>query len=66
MMMKILCWNNRGAGDRDKRIIVKETCRQWRVDILTLQETKLVSCGRKVQLDLWGRKDWDFVHKEAL
>jgi len=44
--LNILSWNIRGLRIRVKECI-KELCKQWRVDILILRETKLGRIGRK-------------------
>lgn len=34
--------------------------------MITLQETKIQSMDRKISKDLWGRREFDFVHKPAI
>jgi endonuclease/exonuclease/phosphatase family metal-dependent hydrolase len=38
---KILSWNVRGLNEGGKRLKVRNLIRQWKADIICLQETKL-------------------------
>ena len=40
MKFKILSWNVRGANAPDKRKVIKNFLRNYRVDLVCLQETK--------------------------
>lgn len=67
MMMPVICsWNIRGIGRGEKRWGVRDFLKRGKGDIITLQETKLQSIDRKISADLWGRGDFDFVHKPAV
>ena len=44
--LKILSWNVRGLNDCRKRSIVKNLLREWKCDVICLQETKLTSMDR--------------------
>ena len=48
MNLKILSWNVRGLNDRRKRSIVKNLLRDWKCDVICLQETKLTSMDRQM------------------
>ena len=75
MNLKILSWNVRGLNDRRKRSIVKNLLRDWKFDVICLQETKLTGMDRQtdggefVELPLcglggFGRSPdsrWDFA-----
>ena len=41
MNLKILSWNVKGLNDCRKRLIVKNLLREWKCDVICLQETKL-------------------------
>ena len=43
MNLKILSWNVRGLNDGRKRLIVKNLLRDWKCDVICLQETKLAA-----------------------
>ena len=40
MNLKIISWNVRGLNERDKRLLVRNLIRNWRLDIVRLQEIK--------------------------
>ena len=42
MKLKLLSWNVRGANDRSKRKIIKTFIRNQKVDLLCIQETKIL------------------------
>ena len=46
LSLKILSWNVRGLNDCRKRLIVKNLLREWKCDVICLQETKLTSMDR--------------------
>jgi hypothetical protein len=41
MKLKLLTWNLRGLNDPKKRVVLKNWLREWKVDVVCLQETKL-------------------------
>jgi len=41
MKPKILSWNVRGLNKGDKRLRVRNLLRQWKANIICLQDTKL-------------------------
>ena len=41
MRICILCWNVKGANDRDKRKVIKALIKSQKVDLACLQETKM-------------------------
>jgi exonuclease III len=63
MKCNILSWNMRGLNCPVKRLMVRNLLRQWRVDIVCLQETKLELISRKDVTNLWGCRyvDWCYV-----
>jgi endonuclease/exonuclease/phosphatase family metal-dependent hydrolase len=54
MNCNILSWNVRGLNCPDKRLTVRNLLRQWRVDIVCLQETKLDFISRRDVSSLMG------------
>ncbi|KAB2635279.1 hypothetical protein D8674_025813 [Pyrus ussuriensis x Pyrus communis] len=46
--MKIISWNVRGLGSRQKRLILKQQFRRLKPDIIILQETKKASINRRL------------------
>ena len=60
MNLKILSWNARGLNDGRKRLIVKNLLRDWKCDVICLQETKLAGLDRQLVDSLWSCpfKDW--------
>ena len=61
--MKIVSWNVRGLNDGSKRLMVRHLLKQWKADLVCLQETKLQSLSRGLIRSLWGghHVDWLFV-----
>jgi exonuclease III len=64
MLMKcnILSWNVRGLNCPNKRLMMRNLLRQWRVDIVCLQETKLDLISRKIIKSLWGCSYADYCY----
>jgi exonuclease III len=60
MKPKTLSWNVRGLNDGDKYLRVRNLLREWKVDIVCFQETKLEVVSRSVVRSLWGchNVDW--------
>ncbi|KAG6636557.1 hypothetical protein CIPAW_11G119300 [Carya illinoinensis] len=54
MLPKILTWNVRGLNDINKRLRIRSLLRQWKVDIICLQETKLKQITRRTIQSIWG------------
>ena len=44
MNLKLLSWNVRGLNDFSKRLRVKNLHKQWKADLVCLQEMKLRVC----------------------
>jgi len=53
MKPKILSWNVRGLNEGDKRLKVRNLIRQWKTDIICLQETKLEFISNSLVRSLW-------------
>jgi hypothetical protein len=56
----IISWNVRGLNKRKKQLRVSNLLRDWKADIVCLQETKLKGMSRNIVCSLWGRShvDW--------
>ncbi|KAG6634121.1 hypothetical protein CIPAW_12G097200 [Carya illinoinensis] len=54
MKPKILSWNVRGLNSPNKRLRVKNLIRDWKADIICLQETKLKHVDRSIIRSLWS------------
>ena len=63
MNLKIISWNVRGLNERDKRLLVRNQIRNWRLDIVRLQEIKLELITKGVIRSLWGGQhvDWSYL-----
>lgn len=55
MKINLFSWNIRGLGKDRMRESVKDACSRWKVDILVLQETKMLNFSSRDGLELWGR-----------
>ena len=62
MKPKMLSWYVRGLNEKDKRMRIRGLIRNWKADIVCLQETKLKYVNRSVVRSLCGCKhlDWCF------
>ena len=54
MKPKILSWNVRGLNAREKCLRVRNLLRDWKVDIVCFQETKIDAMSRRIVRSLWG------------
>ena len=46
MKIKMISWNVRGLNDSRKRLVVKNLLREWKCDVVCLQETKITSMNK--------------------
>ena len=53
MKIKMILWNVRGLNDPWKRF-VKNLLREWKCDVVCLQETKIASMNRQLVCSLWS------------
>lgn len=53
MKPKLLSWNVRGLNKGDKRLIVRNLLRRWKVDIICLLESELELISSSVVRSLW-------------
>jgi len=60
MKPKIMSWNVRGMNDTKKRFQIRGLLREWKMDIMCLQETKMQVISREVVRSVWGcvHVDW--------
>jgi exonuclease III len=54
MKLKILSWNVRGLNNPWKREVVKNLLRDWKGDVVCLQETKLTTVNLSIIRSIWG------------
>ena len=48
--MKIISWNARGLGSRNKRRVVKDFLRSENLDVAMIQETKKEKCDKRLMI----------------
>jgi exonuclease III len=60
MKPKILSWNVRGLNNRFKCLRISNLLRDWKVDIMCFQETKVQNPSRSFVRSIWGCNyvDW--------
>ena len=46
MKIRMISWNVRGLNDPRKRHVVKNLLREWKCDVVCLQEMKIASMNR--------------------
>lgn len=51
--MKMISWNVRGLGSREKRAAVKDVIRKFRAKIVLIQESKLSVVSDSLVKDVW-------------
>ncbi|KAG2695986.1 hypothetical protein I3760_07G037600 [Carya illinoinensis] len=63
MKPKIVYWNVRGLNELNKRLRIRNMLREWKVDIVCLQETKLKTIDRRIVRSLWSgvHVDWAYL-----
>ncbi|KAF5467563.1 hypothetical protein F2P56_017374 [Juglans regia] len=62
MKPKILSWNVRGLNEVEKRLRIRRLLREWKADIVCLQETKLKMISRRIIRSLWSNIYVDWVY----
>jgi exonuclease III len=63
MKPKLLSWNVRGLNESGKRLRVRNLLKQWKVNIICLQETKLELISSSIVRSVWGCQhvDWCYL-----
>ena len=56
MKLKLLSWNVRGLNDPKIREILRNWLRNWKVDVVCLQETKLDKVDWRLIQSIWGNR----------
>ena len=46
MKIKMISWNVRGFNDPRKQLVVKNLLREWKCDVVCLQEMKIANMNR--------------------
>jgi exonuclease III len=59
---KIISWNVRGMNELEKRTKMRGLLREWKADIVCLQETKMEVIRREVVYSVWGCVYVDWVY----
>jgi len=64
-MVRLLSWNVRGLNDIAKRAMLKNVLREWKCDLICLQETKLEDVELNVVRSIWGNHQVGFSMLKA-
>ncbi|XP_070677899.1 uncharacterized protein [Malus domestica] len=64
-LMKIISWNVRGLGSRQKWLILKQQFQCLKPDIIILHETKKASIDRRLMASVWGSKFKEWIYAPA-
>ncbi|KAG2697380.1 hypothetical protein I3760_07G102700 [Carya illinoinensis] len=67
MKPKILSWNVQGLNDPSKCLRVKNLIREWKADVICLQETKMKFIDKNIIRSLWNCFDagWTTLDSEG-
>ena len=66
MSLRLLSWNVRGLNNPRKREVYKNLLKDWRCDVVCLQETKLSSLNSAIVRSLWGSPFIDWAVLDAV
>ncbi|XP_062073105.1 uncharacterized protein LOC133777487 isoform X1 [Humulus lupulus] len=64
--MKILSWNVRGSGNKEKRRAIKESICKVNPDLIVLQEVKKVKIDRRFIGSIWRSRFKAWIYQEPL
>ncbi|KAJ9685364.1 hypothetical protein PVL29_017406 [Vitis rotundifolia] len=59
--MKIISWNTKGLGSRNKRRVIKDFLRSENPDVVMIQETKKEKCDRRFVGSVWMVRDKEWA-----
>ncbi|KAG2705942.1 hypothetical protein I3760_05G081100, partial [Carya illinoinensis] len=62
---KIVSWNVRRLNEDNKRLQIRHLLREWKADIVCLQETKLKLINRNMVRSIWSCTYVDWVYLAA-
>ena len=65
MKLKMISWNVKGLNDSQKCLVVRNLLREWKCDVICLQETKLVGMDRQMVCSLWSCPYMDWAVLDA-
>ena len=65
MKLKMISWNIRGLNDPHKHLVVRNLLREWKYDVVCLQETKIARMDRQMVCSLWSCLCVDWVTLEV-
>ena len=54
MKIKMISWNVRGLNDPRKRLVVKNLLREWKCNVVCLQEKKIACMNKQLVCSLWS------------
>ena len=66
MTLQLLSWNVRGLNNPRKREVCKNLLKEWKCDIVCLQETKVSSSNVVFVRSLWGSPFIDWAGLDAV
>ena len=66
MNLRLLSWNVRELNNPRKRLVYKNLLKEWKCDIVCLQETKVASINATFVRSLWGSPFFDWVALDAV
>lgn len=66
LMFRLLSWNVRGINDRDKKVLLKSFLRDWKCDLVCLQETKMEVVLASDVRSFWGYHSVDYAALNAV
>ena len=65
MKLKMISWNVKGLINHQKHLVVRNLLREWKCDVVCLQETKLAGMDRLLVCSLWSCPNVDRVMLDA-
>jgi exonuclease III len=54
MKPKIISWSMRGMNEPEKRMKIRKLLREWKANIVCLQETEMEVTNKEVVRSVWG------------